>query len=506
MAQGILSYQYEEEKGRRGMTALAGLPLYLDLFRAIGLSKSIRKHLKVRAHTQGWSDSEVMTAGILLNLAGGDCVEDVRILEGDEGFSRLLRKVETQGLSGKRRQAIKKRWRKERKGAVPSPSSMFRYLSSFHDREQEKLRVPGRAFIPSPNEHLRGVSRINRDVTGFAQAHSPESVATLDMDATLTEANKVDALYCYKGYKSYQPLNVWWAEQEMVVYTEFRDGNVPAGYEQVRVLKEALANLPEGVKKVRLRSDTAGYQHELLRHCDMGEDRRFGRIEFAIGADVTPEFKKAVREVPEEDWRPVYREKKGKRIETGRQWAEVCFVPNAIGHSKKGPSYRYIAIREELRQRGLPGMEEQNELPFPEAEMKGRRYKVFGLVTNMMDWAGEELIRWHYGRCGKSEEAHSVMKEDLAGGKLPSGDFGENAAWWWMMVLAFNLNAIMKRLVLGGSWAVKRMKAIRFWIISLPGRVLERSRRVRVRLSRDHPSLGLLLEARRRIVALASPG
>ena len=40
------------------------------------------------------------------------------------------------------------------------------------------------------------------------------------------------------------------------------------------------------------------------------------------------------------------------------------------------------------------------------------------------------------------------MKEDLAGGKLPSGDFGENAAWWGIMLLALNLNAAMKRLAL----------------------------------------------------------
>jgi hypothetical protein len=38
------------------------------------------------------------------------------------------------------------------------------------------------------------------------------------------------------------------------------------------------------------------------------------------------------------------------------------------------------------------------------------------------------------------------MKEDLAGGKLPSDDFGENAAWWWIMILAMNLNSSMKRL------------------------------------------------------------
>lgn len=43
-----------------------------------------------------------------------------------------------------------------------------------------------------------------------------------------------------------------------VLHTEFRDGNVPAGYEQLRVLKEALALLPKNVETVRLRSDTAG--------------------------------------------------------------------------------------------------------------------------------------------------------------------------------------------------------------------------------------------------------
>ena len=45
-----------------------------------------------------------------------------------------------------------------------------------------------------------------------------------------------------------------------------------------------------------------------------------------------------------------------------------------------------------------------------------------------------------------------MMKEDFAGGKLPSGDFGENAAWWWIMILAMNLNSAMKQLALGKSW------------------------------------------------------
>ena len=256
----------------------------------------------------------------------------------------------------------------------------------------------------------------------------------------------------------------------MVVHTEFRDGNVPAGYEQIARISGGVEEvLPEGVKRVRMRSDTAGYQHELLRWCEEGKSERFGRIEFAVGCDVTREFKVAVGEVPERDWAALYVERTVRGVtETDREWAEVCFVPNEIGRSKKGPAFRYVATRE--ADAGATGVAGDGGVSAEASisrrwQLKGQRYKVFGIVTNM-DWEGEELIPWLYKRCGKSEEAHWVMKEDLAGGRLPVGEFGENAAWWWIMVLAFNLNAVMKTLVLGGSWVNKRMKAIRFHLIN----------------------------------------
>jgi len=506
MAQGVLPFKYEAEKKTTGMTALGGLPAYLDLAEVIGLGKSIRKHLKVREGSQGWTDSQVVLSIVLLNLAGGDCVEDLKVLEGDDGFCEVLKRAEMHGLGRKVRREILRRWRKERTRVVPSPSAAFRYLAMFHDKEQDKHRELGKAFIPAANEHLRALVEVNNDLAGFANLQNVQDTATLDMDATLVATNKADALFCYQGNKSYQPLNTWWAEQGIILHTEFRDGNVPAGFEQLRVFKEALECLPEGVNRVRLRSDTAGYQHNLLKYCVLGTNDRFGVIEFAIGCDATPEFKKAVSEVPASEWEPIYKVVRGKKEPTGVEWAEVCFVPNAIGHSKKGPEYRYLAKREVMvEQQMLPGMEQQLSLPFPTMESKGKRYKVFGIVTNM-DWQGEALIHWHHQRCGKSEEAHSVMKEDLAGGKLPSGDFGENAAWWWMMILALNLNAMMKKLVLGKAWEPKRMKVIRFWLINLPGRVVKRSRSLIIRLTRSHPSLEILIEARRKIAMLKPAG
>jgi len=68
---------------------------------------------------------------------------------------------------------------------------------------------------------------------------------------------------------------------------------------------------------------------------------------------------------------------------TGRQCAEVCFVPNSISTTKKGRHYRYLAIREVLRQAVLPGMDGQRELPFQTLNLNRLEYKIFGLVRNL---------------------------------------------------------------------------------------------------------------------------
>jgi len=505
MPQGILPFKYEEEKRSGGMTGLAGLPTYLELSYILGLSDAIDEHVRVRDGDQGFTDREMVMSLILLNLAGGSSVEDLRILEGDEGLCRVIDRVKTHGMGRKERRALELRWRRQRKRTMASASAVFRYLGSFHDSGQEEQRRPGKAFIPVPNEHLRGLVRLNGNFVAQVQKRAPQSCATLDMDATLVESAKQEALYCYKGFKGYQPLNTYWFEQDLVLHSEFRDGNVPAGFEQLRVFKEALDLVPSGVEEVSLRSDTAAYQHDLLTYCAEGTNRRFGVIEFAIGVDVTPEFKKAVSEVGASDWHRLRRNVKGELVETGQEYAEVCFVPSGLSRKKDGPEYRYVAIREALSQPDLPGIDLQRELPFPTMNVGPTRYKITGIVTNR-GIPADELIWWYRQRCGKSEEVHAVMKEDLAGGTLPSGKFGANAAWWQIMILAFNLNSAMKHVVLGGDWVNRRLKAIRFWLIDLPGRVVEHARELVIRLVGGHPSNETLRYARTRMVSLYDTG
>jgi hypothetical protein len=513
MHQGVLRVQCEIEKADSAFTARGGLLPYLDLmaeFRVWGFARSAVGPLGV---DQGWTDGQFAATGILLNLAGGDCVDDVEVLEGDPGLGTLVREAEVHGMTRKERRWFARRHRKGRTRSFPSASAFRRFLDKHHDPSQDDARKAAleadvKAFIPAPNAALRRLMAFNASVVEQVQRWSPSSVATLDMDATLIASQKREALYCYKHFPGYQPLNVWWAEQQLVVRSEFRDGNVPAGYQQLRVLEETLTDIPLEVEQVLLRSDSAGYQWNLLRYCAEGKNERFGVIEFAVASDVDDSFKQAVAQTPEAAWQPLLRKVHGMTFETGQHWAEVCFVPNEVGKKKGGPDYRFLAIREPLRQLELPGVEsKQRELPFPTMELRGQRYKLFSVVTNRT-LPGDELIWWLRERCGKSEEAHAVMKSDLAGGTLPSGRFGANAAWWQLMIVSFNINSTMKRLVLGGSWVSRRLKAIRFHFINIVGRIVHHARALFVRLSGSIDMARSIITARVRIQALAraSPG
>jgi hypothetical protein len=81
MPQGVLPFPYEVEKSPGGMTALAGLSTYLEFAYVMGLGQAIENRFKIRSGDQGWSDAEAVMALILLNLADGQGLSDLDILE-----------------------------------------------------------------------------------------------------------------------------------------------------------------------------------------------------------------------------------------------------------------------------------------------------------------------------------------------------------------------------------------------------------------------------------------
>ena len=299
--------------------------------------------------------------------------------------------------------------------------------------------------------------------------------------------------------------------------TRYSDGNVPAGFEQLEELKRMLSLLPEGVKKVKLRSDSAGYQIDLLKYCAGGGNERFGVIEFAISCDVVKEFKESARIVPESEWRSLRKDK----YDTSRlEWAELSYAPYSLSGSKKDPEIRFFAIREVFEQRqpakkeikDVPGQKElgfeitDDEITELESKyeelnklhltpMSGKIYKLFGVASNIMGQSGYEIIHWHRARCGKSEHAHDVLKNDLGGSHVPSHLFGVNAAWWNITVLAMNVINIMKRFFLPRGYETNRMKTLRYVFFTLVGKVVTHARRKILKIYSGDAGADLLMYA-----------
>ena len=73
----------------------AGLAAYLDLAAVARIGDSVRRHVGVREGAQGWTDAQMITALVMLNLAGGESVDDLRVLEKDEGLGRALLAAES---------------------------------------------------------------------------------------------------------------------------------------------------------------------------------------------------------------------------------------------------------------------------------------------------------------------------------------------------------------------------------------------------------------------------
>ena len=103
-----LPFHYAEENESTGMTALSGLAAYLDLAEAARLGKSVRRHVGVREGTQGWTDAQMVMSLVMLNLSGGESVDDprssrgqaLRLLERDEGLGRVLLAGSLTGCGG----------------------------------------------------------------------------------------------------------------------------------------------------------------------------------------------------------------------------------------------------------------------------------------------------------------------------------------------------------------------------------------------------------------------
>jgi hypothetical protein len=124
------------------------------------------------------------------------------------------------------------------------------------------------------------------------------------------------------------------------------------------------------------------------------------------------------------------------------------------------------------------------------------------VVTNM-GWNGERLLRWQREKQGTVEHGHGVVKNDLAGGVMPCGRFGSNAAWSRIQLLTHNLLVLLKTQALPSALGDARPKTLRFRLFNLPGRIVRHARGWVLELYEGLPFAADIVAARRPLLELA---
>ena len=266
---GILPYVLTAEDDAGGVTGRAGLPLVVETFRGLGGHELVFANLQLKKRRRGYPEVEMVEDLLLLQCAGGEHLEDLSVLGDDEGLCRLLDRT------------------------MPSPDAARDFLLRFHDEAlvkaaREAADAAGEAsYVPAESEALSALSRVQTELMRRMADADLNTCATLDHDATIIESHKQTATWHYKKGTGYQPVAVVWAEQDLVVADEFRDGNVPAGKDNLRLIRRAFDALPDWVTRWRLRADSACYEEKVLKWLANPERQHGpeGEIAFTISAD-----------------------------------------------------------------------------------------------------------------------------------------------------------------------------------------------------------------------------
>jgi hypothetical protein len=386
------------------LTPHAGLALLGEFLHGLRLAAVIDDRLPPPGSGAGYQPSAFVLPLILMLHGGGRSLEDLREVRSDTGLRELLQ--------------------------------LERIPSS--DAVGDWLRRTG------SGGGLAGLGSVNREVVARALAREERADYTLDIDATLIEAEKRDGAWTYKKFRGYAPMVGHLAENGLAVADEFRAGNDSPGSRNLEFLQACEVRMPEGKLIARFRADSAAYQAKVIDYCE-----EHG-IEFAIGADLDPGVRKSLSSVLA--WRDF----------------EDGLIGETTHRMDKGrSSFRLVAVK---RPSQLSLFTETSP-----------RVKV--IATNRPG-SPEAVVAWYNERGECSENRIKELKLGVGAERLPCGDFAGNAAFFQLAVLAYNLFILFRLAALPAEWSRCQLATVRWRLYQIAGKVVAHGNRVWMKVGR----------------------
>jgi hypothetical protein len=399
------------------LTVHTGLSLFYAMAEALEIPRTLDERVKVKKRESGYPESEHILALAANAFVGGDYLEDLEALREDVAIQRVIGRKD-----------------------LPDPTTAGDFCRRF------------------TLGHLLQLNRAFAEIEQRVYEHRPEVTRwTIDVDAKVHEVygeRKQGAAKSYNGVYSLQPLYGFVHETDEMIHCELRSGNTHPGAGGAGFLRRLKRKIPEGVKEIHLRSDSALYAQKVVEFC---EEEGWT---FTITADQTGPLMKQIEALPESAW-------KTDSEEASLSYGETWYQPVKWAHP-----YRYLIRREK-----------KGEKSGQSALFEVMSYSYYVVVTNREDGV-KEVLELHDKR-GMSERRIAQFTNEFLF-HLPMEGFMSNWVYLLCAQLAYNLSLWIRDLVLPPFYRKKHIKRIRRTIGLIASKVTHGGHQVRLRISVLH--------------------
>jgi hypothetical protein len=466
-----------ERGARSDVTDLGGLVLPLALLRRVKAPQLIDERVEVLKLHLPYHESDHVISQALMLYAGGNCLEDMAMLQQDPALLRMLGAQRT-----------------------PDPTTSGDFL---------------RRFVPAGKlEALRGtVDEIQNRVWNNPKrwnwrkrrrSKEKRPVAVLYLDGKTKEhtgVTKEGADFDYKGRYSYSVLIASLDDGECVAL-RLRPGNMRSSEGATELLDEELPRLLVHYQSVLVVADSDYDRADLRYACERHQ------CYYAFVGRETPN-RPALAESCD-NWRPFRtrayrlkqaeqkrkgagfkkrRKKKNRRRQRARErgFVDMKLVRQHIGEVE-GPDGSRLILRRQLidEERG----------PFSQREMwEVTRYRY--VVTNLpREWSAVDVVDATYQRCDQ-ENTIAGLGTGIAAWRMPVAEMRGNAAWLEIARLAWNLGKWIAHIAMPNEVSRWEWKRFRRAFVNFSVQVVRIARQTRLRILGAHRHSAQLLRALR---------
>jgi hypothetical protein len=347
---------------------------------------------------------------------------------------------------------------------VMAPSTLGTFLRAFsfgHVRQLDKVIA----------ETIRRAWSL-----GAGPGHEP---MTIDLDSTIVEVHgksKQGAAYGYTKVLGYHPLLAVWAGTGEILHARLRKGSSQRGTK--RFVEELIARVRRagGHGLLVVRADSGFFSWDLVGIFDRLS------VAWSITVVQNPSVQAAIAAIGEEAWVDITYPDGG-----AAQVAETTYVTGGGKTKRAERRVRLVVRRTRLTARAQRAL-------WPD-------WRHHAFITNL-DLPSVEADRFHREHA-TVELAIRDLKEGAGLEHCPSGRFFANAAWLACAVLAHNLtrwSARLGNIHPDGQLTVAR--TVRTRVFSVPGRLVNHSGHIVLRLPERWPWANTFTAALDRIRAL----